>query len=114
MDSFKKIPIEERRKDAQKILEKCPGRYPLFVYKHPNSKARVLDKNKFIVPGHLSLPLLSLTVKKRLGMNRDESLYFFINDTLYPSNYFVEKIYNLYKSEDDFLYVAYDIESTFG
>ena len=40
------LSVEERKKQADKMLEKNPDKIPIICEKHKKSKLNVLDKNK--------------------------------------------------------------------
>ena len=46
----------------------------------------------------------------------EQGIYLFVGDakTLFPNSLLMSEIYVQYKDADDFLYIVYDYENTFG
>ena len=53
-------------------------------------------------------------VRKRLKLSSEKALFVFINDKLMPNSRTLYEIYQEEKEEDDFLYMNYASENTFG
>lgn len=105
----------KRRAEAKRILEKYPDRIPIIVEKAPNSTAPNIDKIKYLVPCDLNFGQFVYVVRKRIKLNSSEALFLFVsNNTLPPTQAIMSQIYKQYKDADDFLYITYHNESTFG
>ena len=73
--SFKTThPFEARLDEAQRIKSKFPGRVPIIVERAAKSDLPVIDKNKFLVPGDLTVSQFVFVVRKRLALSPEQSL----------------------------------------
>ena len=73
--SFKTThPFEARLDEAQRIKSKFPGRVPIIVERANKSDLPVIDKNKFLVPGDLTVSQFVFVVRKRLALSPEQSL----------------------------------------
>jgi len=107
---------KERLKDATLAMEKFPGRIPVIIEKHPKSKIKNnIDKNKYLVPKDLSFGKFIYILRKRIQISDHEALFVTIDGKLPSTNDLMISLYEIYKDSDDsFLYMYYDGESTFG
>jgi hypothetical protein len=74
--SFKTTHTFEARLDeARRIKEKFPGRVPIIVERAAKSSSDlpVIDKNKFLVPGDLTVSQFVFVVRKRLALSPEQS-----------------------------------------
>jgi GABA(A) receptor-associated protein len=113
MESFHNSPIEKRVEECVKIRRKYPDRVPVIV-ERGNAKLIDIDRHKYIVPADLTIAQLLYTIRKRLPIKADQGLFLTINNTLPKSSQLISLIYKEHKEKDGFLYIKYDIESTFG
>ena len=114
---FKKnYSLEDRKVESSKILNKYPDKIPVIVSRYERCKnVEDINKNKFLVPGDLTLAQFVYVIKKRLTIQKEMSLYIFTQDHAIPqSNNTLKTIYNTTKDEDGFLYLEYASENTFG
>lgn len=111
---IKKFSLEKRKNEAKRILEKYPNRIPIIVNKDPRCKLPDIDKYKYLVPSDLSMAQLMFVIRKRIKLKPEESIYVFINGKMMAGNTMVSTIYEKHKSEDEFLYLIYAAENTFG
>jgi len=119
MKSYKELhPFEERKKEAESIIAKYNDRIPIILEKKTNMSNGVdipeIDKNKYLVPTDLNFSQFMHIVRKRIKLEPEHALFFFIDNTIIPSNKLIGKIYEDYKDEDCFLYISYSGENTFG
>ena len=105
--------LEERLSESNKVLHKYPERIPVIV--EPLTKDIVkIDKNKFIVSKDMTFGQLIYTIRKRMDIESSVALFFSVNGTLCTASSDIESIYNDNKNEDNFLYVKYTTENTYG
>jgi len=105
--------LEDRLAESNKVLIKYPDRIPVIV--EPLTKDIVgIDKNKFIVSKDMTFGQLIYIIRKRMNVDSNTALFFSINGTLCTASSDIESIYNDKKNEDNFLYVKYTTENTFG
>lgn len=116
MVSFKeKTKFEKRVTEAARIMTKYPDRIPVIVEQLKRDRdIPELDKNKFLVPRDLTIGQFVYVIRKRLHMKSDQGLFIFINNALPSTSSLVSTIYEKEKDIDNFLYVKYSNESTFG
>jgi GABA(A) receptor-associated protein len=115
ISSFKrKHSFAERFSEAKRIKEKYPDRIPIIVEKINNSKAPMIDKNKYLVPCDLTVGQFIYVIRKRMELPAEQALYLFIKDTIPPSSALMFHMYEWYKDHDGYLYVFYSSENTFG
>jgi len=107
--------LEKRCKESENILKKYPNRIPVIVERSEKCKEiNDIDKNKFLVPNDLTMNQFIYVVRKRLKLSSEKALFVFINDKLMPNSRTLYEIYQEEKEEDDFLYMNYASENTFG
>lgn len=111
------LTYEERLAQSTRILQQYPDRIPIIIEKYASSNANnldELDKKKYLVPKDLTFGELIHVLRKRLRLNKEEGLFFFINDTMIPTSLAINEIYKQHKDEDLYLYILYDKENIFG
>lgn len=91
-----------------------PGRVPVIVEKAARSDVPEIDKQKFLVPGDLTLGQLCFVLRKRLSLPPEKGLFLFIGSSLPTTGALLREIYAASADADGFLYVQYSGESTFG
>ncbi len=113
---FKQLhSFEHRSAECKKILDKYPDKVPVIVTRYEKCKnVDDITKNKFLVPGDLTLAQFVYVIKKRIQLNADMSLYVFVNEQIPVSSNTLSKLHREFKDEDGFLYISYASENTFG
>jgi len=107
--------FEARLTESRKIRDTFPGRIPVIIEKAARSgEIPTVDKNKFLVPGDLTLGQFIYVVRKRLAMPPEKALFLFVNNTLPPTGAIMRELYGQYADPDGFLYSQYGGENTFG
>jgi GABA(A) receptor-associated protein len=116
MDFKSKHSLQSRKEESRKIREKFPGRIPVIVERSIRSTTDVvpIDKNKFLVPGDLTVGQFIYVIRKRLAMSPEKALFLFVANSLPTTGAFIRELYAQHADEDGFLYVQYSGESTFG
>jgi hypothetical protein len=100
--------------DARYIREKYPDKVPiLLIPLRQNSKLAYL---RLLVPKDLSFSHFIASVRRRLSMTSETGLYFYIGSdkTITTVNTLISHIDLRYTSKDGFVYVYYDLETSFG
>lgn len=101
--------------EAQRIRDKYPDRVPVLVGKSPSTIAPDIDKHKFLVPMDLTMGQFQYVIRKRLQLSPDKAIFIFVGGTVPPTSSLMSVIYEEFKDlENDFLFVTYSMESTFG
>ena len=62
----------------------------------------------------LTMGQFIFVIRKRLKITPEKALFIFINNKLIASHSLMSQVYNDEKQEDNFLYVNYSSENTFG
>jgi GABA(A) receptor-associated protein len=105
--------FEERLSESDKVLKKYPERIPVIV--EPLIKDIVnIDKNKFIVSKDMTFGQLIYIIRKRINIESSHALFFSVNGNLCSTGSDILSIYTDNKNNDNFLYVKYTTENTFG
>ncbi|ODV68348.1 hypothetical protein HYPBUDRAFT_155474 [Hyphopichia burtonii NRRL Y-1933] len=108
------VPLEKRKSESQRILQKFSDRLPVICEKVENSDIQDIDKRKYLVPGDLSVGQFVYVIRKRIRLPSEKAIFIFVNDILPPTATLMSTIYEEHKDEDGFLYVLYSGENTFG
>lgn len=114
MDFKTKNDFTQRYSESNKIMEKYPQRVPIIVEKCNKSKINDIDKHKYLVPKDLNMNQFVYIIRKRIKLDKSQSIFLMVNNTVCPSNIPICNVYNDHKDEDGFLYVKYTGENTFG
>jgi GABA(A) receptor-associated protein len=97
--------------DYKKIKDKYPERIPVIVQRATKcNNIDIIDKNKFLVPKDLTVGQFIYIIRKRIKLSPDKSLYIFCNDILPPSSKLMDEI----AAKNDYTYIYYSCENTFG
>jgi len=115
--SFKsKHSLYDRLNESKRVLEKYQDRIPIICEKSikcdkdcPN-----IDKNKYLVSHDLTVGQFIYVIRKRMSLSAEKALYLIINGLIPSSSNYLFSLYNYYKEEDNFLYITYTFENTFG
>ena len=100
------------RSDELKL--KYPDRIPVIVNKSKNTDIDDIDKNKYLVPKNYTVGQFVYMIRKRIKLKPEKAIFVFINNVLPPTSASMDEMYNVYQSNDGFLYVTYSGENTFG
>ena len=115
MHSFKnKYSLRQRKEEGERIRNKYPDRVPVIIEKRKDSDIQDIDKQKFLVPDDLTVGQFIHVIRKRISLPPDMSIFIFVNNTLPLISDSIIKVYQQQKDEDNFLYMIYSGESTFG
>lgn len=108
--------FQDRYMDATNIKLKYPDRIPVICERLKNAKndCPLIDKNKYLVPMDLTLGQFIYVIRKRLSIGPDKGLFLFIGNNIVSTSVLLCELYHLYKDEDNFLYINYSFENTFG
>lgn len=109
-------PFEARLEESRRIREKFPGRVPMIVERGQRSSLSVppIDKQKFLVPGDLSVSQFIYVIRKRLNLPSEQAIFLFIGNTLPTTGMLIRELHASYADADGFLYATYCGENVFG
>ena len=107
---------EKRKAECEKIRKQFPDKIPIICEKDPKSNIQEIDKTKNLVPIDLTVSQFSFMIRKRIQLSKESAFFLLVSgkhsitgDTL------ISEIYEKYKDpQDDFLYIAYASELTWG
>ena len=113
---IKKIDINDRIDFSKKLLAKYPDRVPVIIKKNVNDKIlQDIDKERYLIPRNLNLSEMVYIIRKKIDLDSKKSIFLFVGKgILVPINQTIGFIYDQYRSEDNFLYIVYTTENTFG
>lgn len=138
--SFKQAhSLQDRIQQFKKVIEHHPNKIPVIVERAsqasrsksgsaasssgPGSSSAAgnaassipdIDKNKYLVPGDLTVAQFLCLIRKRIKLSNDQALFIYVKGTLPATSAMFSTIYAECKDEDGFLYVQYTGESSFG
>lgn len=92
------------------LLKKYPDRIPCIIV----SNDIELVKNKYLVPKNMKFNEFLFSVRKNIKINKEEALFFTINNQIPSSNTSIIEIYNNLKKDNGLLYINISKENTFG
>lgn len=114
MDFKKEFSLEQRTKEAQRVLTKYPDRIPIICEKVKKSKLDPMTKKKYLVPWDLTIGQFVFILRRRMTLPAEKGIFLFVGNTIPPSSSTVKEIYTQYRSKDGFLYIQYSDENVFG
>jgi hypothetical protein len=112
MDFRKRVPLEERKNQSLKILNKFTNSIPVYV--DTSYMKLQLDKPKFVTPIEFTIGHLLNLIRNKLALDKNQALFMFINNKLMSVTTTLHSVYHSEKDEDGFLYVVCNVENTFG
>ena len=115
MNPYKYNNSEDKRiQECSRILKKHPDRIPIIVCKAKGCELPDIDKQKYLVDKDMNMREFLYVIRKRIKLDKSESIFLIINNKLCSSNDIISQIYKNEKNEDGFLYIIYSSENTFG
>jgi GABA(A) receptor-associated protein len=117
LDFRDRFSFEQRSSECARIFSKFPGRIPVIVQrnnKNNNNETPKIDKEKFLVPGDLTLGQFVFVIRKRINLSPEKALFLFVGNTLPTTGSLMREIYHTHKDADGFLYAVYSGENSFG
>ena len=113
-DNFHNIDLDKRLAEADKISKKHPDRCCVIVARADGADLAEIDKHKFLVPKDLTVSQFSHVIRKRIDLRPDQAIFLFIGNTLPLGSSEMGSVYDRLKERDNFLYITYASENTFG
>ena len=105
--------LKERQSYSSRLMNKHPDRIPVII--ENNLK---LDNYKYLLPKSLLFSEFLAIISKKITLNKFEAIYSFVKNEneyiLVPMRDTIGELYNRYKNIDNFFYIRFGIENTFG
>lgn len=114
ISNFKATDYIKRVGEARRVAEKHPGRCSIIVGRTEGSDVPEIDKHKYLVPRNLSVGQFSHVIRKRLDLPPEKAMFLFCNKILPSASLTIGELYDKHKDYDEFLYISYASENTFG
>ena len=115
--SFKsEFSFAKRSLEAKRIMSKYKDRIPIICEKakHCGKDCPLIDKKKYLVPIDLTVAQFIYVIRKRLKLESEKAMFIFVNGQIPTNSHLISDLYNKNKDKDEFLYVTYALENTFG
>jgi len=110
----RKLSLEERKVESEKILAKYPDRAPAIIVQASKSDLPPLDSSKFLIPRDLTVGHFIYVLRTKIKMRPEQAIFMFVNGVLPTTTALVGTIYDKHKAEDGFLYFTITSENVFG
>ena len=114
INNFKATDFIKRLNESNRVSEKHPNRCSVIVGRMDGTDIPELDKHKFLVPRELSVGQFSHVLRKRIKLTPEKAMFIFANKTLPAASQSMGSLYDKCKHQDNFLYISYASENTFG
>lgn len=105
--------FEQRINETSRVKRKYPVRVPIICEPLHTSIDR-LHHVKYLVSNDVTVGQLIYIIRTRLKLDSTVALYILINNTVPKTSDTIRSLYEMYKSDDGFMYVQYDKESVYG
>jgi GABA(A) receptor-associated protein len=106
---------EERTLYCQRIMKKHPDRIPVIIEESDKIK---LDNYKYLLPKEATLATFLSIIRTKINTTEKQALFTFVKSyngyIMCPLSETMENLYKTHRSEDNFLYMKFGIENTFG
>lgn len=109
--------LEERKEESERMNQRYPDRICIIVQRAKNASegTPLIDRRKFMACNDMKFGHFQNIIRKRLNIEKEESLISFVNESVLPiHSQLIGEIFIEHKSDDNFLYVYYTKENTFG
>ncbi len=108
--------FDNRLSEATRVINKYPDRIPIICERSLTAPydCPIIDKKKYLVPRNLTMGQFLYVIRKRLHLSPDKALFLFVKNTIVSSSCLMSQVYAKYKDYDQYLYVTYSQENTFG
>ena len=108
--------FDQRLKEAIRIKEKYPDKIPIICQRsiYAGDDCPSINKRKYLVSRDVTIAHFIFMIRKLFNLNSEKGLFLFVEGNALPCSYTIEKVYDIYKDNDYFLYVTYTFENTFG
>jgi GABA(A) receptor-associated protein len=118
-NEFEIYTLQERLQFSERLKNKYPDLIPINIKKKFGDKIlQDIDKHRYLIPKNLPMSNLLFIIRKKITLLETQALFVFVEKNkesfLVASNTIIGEIYQQHKSNDNFLYLVYTTENTFG
>ena len=107
--------LEERKAEFENVIKSNPDKIAIICEKAPKSHIADIEKSKYLVKNDITLTQFAFMIRKKLKLGKESALFFLVNGKKsLTGDDSIQEIYNKYKSDDGFLYIAYASEEIWG
>ena len=110
----KKLSLEERKVESEKMLAKYPDRVPAIIVLAKGTNLPALESSKYLIPSDLTVGHFIYVLRTKIKLRSEESIFLFTNGVLPPTGHIMSHVYEKHKSNDGFLYFTIAQENVFG
>ena len=114
ISNFKATDYIKRATESRRVADKHPDRCSVIVGRIEGSDVPDIDKHKYLVPRELTVGQFSHVLRKRMKFAPEKALFLFCNKTLPVASWTMGELFDKCKDHDNFLYISYASENTFG
>jgi GABA(A) receptor-associated protein len=113
MKNFRTLHTREQRlNEFKRIIQKYPDRIPVVI--NIVGEGLILNKRKYLVEMDMLMIHFQHTIRQRLKVGPNESIFFFYENTIPNPTQTLGQIYKEGPSEDGFMVLTLAKENTFG
>ena len=112
--NFRSLDYSKRLAESERVAKNHPDRCSVIVGKADDSLIPDIDKHKFLVPRDITLGQFSYILRQRIKLTQEHALFLFIDNHMPLASTLMGAIYDIHKDQDNFLYITYANENTFG
>ena len=108
--------FDQRLIESKRIKQLYPDKIPVICERslYAGNDCPSIKKRKYLVSKDVTIAHLIFILRKGLNIDSTKGLFLFIDGNVLSCSYTIESIYNIYKDDDEFLYITYIFENTFG
>ena len=112
--AFKATDYMKRYDEAKRVIDKYPDKCSVIVGRAEGSDVPEIDRHKFLTPRELTVGQFSHMIRERLDIPSEKALFLFSGKVLPVASLTMGCLYDQHKDRDEFLYISYTSENTFG
>jgi len=98
-----------------KLINKYPDRVPIII---EQTKDIILPNYKYLLPRNISISTFMSIIRTKMNITNKKAIFTFVKSSetyiLIPMNKTMGSVYDIHKHKDNFLYIKFGIENTFG
>ena len=112
---FRNLAYNKRIAESERVAKEHPDRCSVIVGRSDTTtEIPEIDKHKFLVPRDITVGQFSYIIRQRIKISTEQALFIFIDNHMPLASSLMGTVYDIHKSDDNFLYITYANENTFG